>query len=202
LPVQLKKYHKLWEKNDRIQYAMDKYRKEIAENLERLEHFVSNASSGSDNDGDEEMPAVQAPAVAAEAQVTYHQRQALRDSDQAQAMNARLNTSQMQFTPCQKSYLSRQMLDALAPSSMPMMLGLQLAARRQAATAPNFWVGNLAVRNPGPVQQQPGPPPAKKARKTRRCGVCRDSGDLERMWNATECAGAAPRSRGQYLPPL
>ncbi|KAL3911438.1 MAG: hypothetical protein SGARI_001647 [Bacillariaceae sp.] len=207
LPVQLKKYHKLWKKSRRVQDAMDDHRKEIAETLGRIERFVANADSNDEDD--EEMPAADGgeASVAAAAQVTFHQRQALRQSDQEQAMNSRLVTTQMQFTPSQRAYLFQQQMAAMVPAAMPTMLSLELAARQAAANG-NFWVGNLAVRNPGPTP--PEPPAAKKQkkgrgpdlgpRKERECGDCQVSADVARKANAKNCPGVAARTPCPHEP--
>ncbi|KAL3922160.1 MAG: hypothetical protein SGILL_002353 [Bacillariaceae sp.] len=112
----------------------------------------------------------------------------------------------MQFTPGQRSNLSRQALQAVVPPSMPAMLGLDLAVRQQAASA-NFWVGNMAVRNPGPRQPEPRPVaqtqnkrgPDKQQRKRKRCLKCVEAGG-DREDNATECRGAKPAWDCQYEP--
>ena len=222
LPVQLKKYYKMFQKNTRVQLAMDNSASEIADTMVRIARTVPRAPAPAADDDNDEIPAapmddsdddvpMETGTAAASSQPSQHTQvaswiqQTLRSSRQAQAMQQRSVSLQMQASLTQPGflgYMRQQLRPAFTNYYMPSQL--PASAMRPAFAQPLFAAGQSigAAVMEDPEEREAkrrrtssGRGPDQGTRSEKRCKVCLAAG---REAECVDCPGRFRRNNCRF----
>jgi hypothetical protein len=209
LPVQLRKYYRLWEKNDSpIQASMDQYRAQINRTMTFIAEQVPTVSPKEAPDNMIPMPNSTTTNIqqeenvetTANAQRSWAQQQILLPGQQAMYANNRVLMSNFMSASINQmgfgEFMNQRLIQPMLPAAMPVQLPDR--ARRLGNSVPLI-VGGEPIQALHPAQntgkrkesKQGDRGQDKKQRKARTCKGCIQSENQERMEVAQRCPGRA-----------